>query len=131
MTGEINSNFTKNNSYYSQCPIKTETYVDNNGNTYASYNEYVETLKDNYYIRFKKEALIKEERYEALKGIMSSWNAKKNSLFIQWQRNRDNILSKQKYDDAYKSYSDSAMGADCAWWSWHDAVDSQRRAIII
>lgn len=127
-TNNLNS---LNDSNYTQSPVTSGPYVDDKGNKYASYKDYIIAQKRNYFIKFKNEAGKKQENYEQIKGNLAQYSDKKYSLYMQLKSDPQNADLAQQYNTICQSYSDMEIEESCAWWSWHGAVDSQQKAIIV
>lgn len=112
-------------------PGLVKRYVDDSGKEYSSYAEYYTAQQDNYYIKFKQTAEQKEQIYRRFQGLLSTSAGLKRSLFARLQGSPDDIDLKRKYSDVCKDNSDKEINEHCAWWSWAEAVDSQRSAIIV
>lgn len=126
---KLNFNLVQNNGY-TQNPIK-RTYTDDAGNEYASYDDYVQAQKDNYFEKFRNIALFKQENYERQRDGLSLIQAKKESIYSQMKSNPNDSSIMAQYNDINNNYEDQSINADCALSSWIGAVNAQRRAIIV
>lgn len=90
----------------------------------------IQDVQDLYATR-KEETLEKESIYRAFQDKLAIVKNLKVSIWNKLQIKPDDNNLKNKYSEVNNSYSNLAIDGDCAWWSWHDAVDSQRKAIYV